>query len=83
MLDGNIQSMQGDYVGSTFHNLMGVGGLPPRHTTEAEIVEEDTEDESTVFRMRYSSAHEAVGLETRWERIGPDWKITAARPVEV
>jgi hypothetical protein len=63
-------------------NLMAGGVVPPMPTTQWEILSEDPDGDSVRFHVRYSNDTDALELETRWERIGPDWKIVEARRVD-
>jgi hypothetical protein len=81
---GNVQSadfekIMEDFTGSVFMNLMAGGTMPPMPTTEWEILSEEPEGDAVRFRVRYSNDSDTLELETRWRRIGPDWKIVDAR----
>jgi hypothetical protein len=76
--DGNIPRIMEDFVGSVFMNLMAGGTMPPMPTTTWEILSEDTNGDATLFRTRYSNDTETLDLETRWQQIGPNWKIIEA-----
>lgn len=51
-------------------------------TTAWEILAEDPDGEAVRFRVRYSNDSDSLALATRWERIGPDWKIVEAHPTD-
>jgi hypothetical protein len=79
---GNIQRVMCDFVGSTFMNLMAGGAMPPMPTTKTEILSEDVDGDAVRFHVRYSNDTAALELKTRWEKVGPDWKIVEARKVD-
>jgi hypothetical protein len=78
---GNIAAVMEDFVGSTFMNLMAGGTLPPMPTTRWAILSETVDGDGVRFHVRYSNDDAALELETRWQQIGPDWKIVEARKV--
>jgi hypothetical protein len=77
-----MQDVMGDFVGSTFMNLMAGGNMPPMPTTNAEILSEEVDGDTVRFHVRYSNDTAALELHTRWKKIGPDWKIVEATKVE-
>ncbi|HEY4375889.1 MAG TPA: FAD-dependent oxidoreductase, partial [Acidimicrobiales bacterium] len=79
--DGNIERSMADFVGSTFMNLMAGGAMPPMPTTKWEILSEEQDGAAVRFHARYSNDADSLELATRWEKIGPDWKIVEAHPV--
>jgi hypothetical protein len=78
----NIQRVMEDFVGSVFMNLMAGGAMPPMPTTQWEILSETPDDPGVIFHVRYSNDTDALELQTRWEKIGPDWKIVEATKVD-
>jgi hypothetical protein len=78
---GNISAVMEDFVGSTFMNLMAGGKLPPMPTTSWEICSESFDGDAVRFHVRYANDDAALELLTRWQCIGPDWKIVEATPV--
>ncbi len=78
---GNIPGVMASFVGSTFMNLRAAGLLPPTPTTEWSLLTEKPDGDSVRFRIRYANDTEAFELDTRWQEIGPDWKIVEAQPV--
>jgi hypothetical protein len=81
VLAGDIDRLMQDFVGSTFMNLMASGALPPMPTTTWEILSETPDGDAVVFHVRYANDDATLELRTRWEHIGPDWKITEAAQV--
>lgn len=80
--DGNIERVMEDFVGSTFMNLMAGGAMPPMPTTQWEILSETPAGDSVELHVRYANDTDALELRTRWEKIGPDWKIVDAVKVD-
>jgi hypothetical protein len=84
---GNVQSanfekIMEDFTGSVFMNMMAAGVLPPMPTTEWEILSETPDGDVVEFHVRYANDTDALELRTRWQQIGPDWKIIQADKVE-
>jgi hypothetical protein len=63
-------------------NMMAGGVLPPMPTTEWQILSETAEGDAVEFHVRYANDTDALELRTRWQRIGPDWKIVDAVKIE-
>ncbi len=79
---GDVEGVMADFVGNVFLNLMASGTLPPTPTTEWEILSETpTDDGGVELNIRYANDDDALELRTRWQEIGPDWKITGATEV--
>lgn len=79
----NIPRVMEDFVGNVFMNLMAGGAMPPMPTTEWEILSETTDGDAVVFHVRYANDAAALELQTRWKKIGPDWKIVEATKLPV
>lgn len=80
---GNTPRLMEDFVGSTFMNLRYGGSIPPTPTTEWEILSEVADGDAVHFHVRYANDTEAIELRTRWEKIGPDWKIVEAHQADI
>ena len=79
---GDIEALMADFVGNVFMNLMAGGTLPPMPTMNSEILEETPDGDAVEFHVRYANDTDALVLRTRWEQIGPDWKIVEAIKVD-
>lgn len=75
---GDIEALMADFVGNVFMNLMAGGSIPPMPTTQWEILSETPAGDAVEFHVRYANDTDALELRTRWEHIGPDWKIVEA-----
>ena len=82
VLAGDVERLMEDFVGSTFMNLMAGGAIPPMPTTSWEILSETPDDDAVEFHVRYANDTAALELRTRWQKIGPDWKIVQATKVD-
>jgi hypothetical protein len=82
MKGGNIHRVMEDFVGSVFMNLMAGGAMPPMPTTRWDILAETPVGDAVEFHIRYANDTDALELRTRWEQIGPDWKIVEAVKVD-
>jgi hypothetical protein len=79
---GDFEAVMADFVGNVFMNLMAGGVLPPMPTTRWEILSETDADDAVEFHLRYANDTDALELRTRWQKIGPDWKIVEAAKVD-
>ena len=67
VVDGNLQRLMGDFAGSAFNQLMGIGG-PPQPTTQWSILSETPDGEAVRFHVRYANETDRLELETTWKQ---------------
>ena len=78
----DFEKIMEDFTGSVFMNLMAGGAMPPMPTSTWEIISETPVGDAVEFQVRYANDTDALELRTRWQKIGPHWKIVEAVKVD-
>lgn len=82
VVDGNLERALGDFHGTALESFLATGALPPDPTTAYEILSETPGIEYVEFGVRYTNETEELILESRWQFLVGQWRITRAAPLQ-
>lgn len=79
---GNMQGVMADFQPEALQEFMKFGVMPPRPTIRYELVGERQEGDQHIYEIKYSNDQQATTIRSYWSKMGDDWKIVKAEPVQ-
>ena len=79
---GNPRAAGADFTPEALQAFLAQGKSPPGGANTYEILSERQEGENAIFDIRYSDAQEPLTIRSMWAKVGEEWKIIKAEPVD-